>query len=412
VQAGWRGVRKPIPRPGIGILVLLGLLFALVCLALSVIALTYVSVGAGASQVSILSPANGFIIAEGETVVVHAVSSGRGLLRSELLVDGVVADAVSSPRIALVGDWSVSHSWHAELPGQHRLSVRVSAVSGGAIESRSVVVAIPPPGAIAFSSNRTANYEIYRMRTDGRQLTPMASGRGQEREPACGDQGRLLFTLVADDGGSDVWLLDLQTGRESNLTSSLGGDRCPRWAPDEGTIAFVSDRYGPSQLFLMNPDGSGQYQSTQEDFAVEQPSWAPDGSALLFSGHREGNWDIFTISSDGESATRVTEDPAQDWQPAWSPSGDEIAFASNRDGNQQIYVMQADGSGARRITAFPLGAEQPRWSPDGQWIVCVAYTGLGEGLNAREVYILRRDGSDQIRLTYDAFDDTEPDWCD
>jgi Tol biopolymer transport system component len=405
-------VRKPIPHPGTGILVLLGLLFALVCLAPSFVALTFVSVGAGVNQVSIVSPPNGFVIAEGETVVVHAVSSGRGLVRSELLVDRVVVDVMSSPRIALVADWSVSHSWHAELPGQHRLSVRVSSVSGGAVESRSVVVAVPPPGTIAFSSNRTANYRIYRMRTDGRQLTAMDSSQGQEREPSCGDQGGLLFTLVADDGGSDVWLLDLQTGKGASLTASLGGDRSPRWAPDEGTIAFVSDRYGPSQLFLMNHDGSSQLQLTQEGFVVEEPSWAPDGSALLFSGHREDNWDIFAISLDGGSAKRVTEDPAQDWQPAWSPTGDEIAFASNRDGNQQIYVMQADGRQARRITAFPMGAEQPRWSPDGQWIVCVAYTGLGEGLNAREIYILRRDGSDQMRLTFDAFDDTEPDWCD
>ncbi|MCJ7619051.1 MAG: hypothetical protein MUP64_02385, partial [Anaerolineae bacterium] len=149
-------MRKPIPHPGIGILVLLGLLIALVCLALSVIALTCASVGAGVSQVSIVSPPNGFIIAEGETVVVHAVSSGRGLVRSELLVDGVVAEAMSSPRIAILGDWSVSHSWNAEPAGQHRLSVRVSAASGGAVESRSVVVAVPPPGAIVFSSNREA----------------------------------------------------------------------------------------------------------------------------------------------------------------------------------------------------------------------------------------------------------------
>jgi Tol biopolymer transport system component len=405
-------VRKPIPHPGIGILVLLGLLFALVCLVVTVVALACPSVGAGISQVSIVSPPNGFVIAEGETVVVHAVSSGHGLMRSELLVDGVVADAVSGPRIALVGDWSVSHSWHAEPPGHHRLSVRVSSVSGGAVESRSVVVAVPPRGAVVFSSNRKANYEIYRMRTDGRQLMSITSGQGQKHEPSCRDQRQLLFALVADDGGSDIWFLDLETGRDLNLTASLGGDRCPRWAPDERTIAFVSDRYGTSQLFLMSPDGSGQYQLTQEDFEVEQPSWAPDGSALLFSALGEGNWDIFAIPLDGGSATPLTEDPAQDWQPAWSPGGDEIAFASNRDGNQQIYIMQADGSGARRITAFPLGAEQPGWSPDGQWIVCVAYTGLGDGVNAREVYIVRRDGSDQMRLTFDAFDDTEPDWCD
>jgi Tol biopolymer transport system component len=399
-------------HPGVAILAVFCVLSALLCLALSILALTYVSVGAGTLHVEILSPANGSIIAEGEAVVVHAASSGRGLITSELLVDGAVADVVSSPRIAWLGDWSVSHSWLAGPPGQHRLSVRVSSVSGGAMESRSVVVAVAPSGTIVFSSNREGNYEIYRMRTDGRQLTLLARGDGQKREPSCGNQQQLLFTLVADDGGSDIWLLDAQTGKESNLTASLGGDRSARWAPDEDTIAFVSDRYGPSQLFLMNPDGLGQYQLTREDSAVETPSWAPDGSTLLYAAQQEGDWDIFAIPAAGGMATAVTDSPAQDSQPAWSPSGDEIAFTSNRDGSEQIYVMQADGSGARRITAFPLGAEQPRWSPDGEWIVCVAYTGLGDGLNAREVYIVRRDGSDQMRLTFDAFDDTEPDWCD
>jgi len=411
-QAGRCGVGKPTPQPGIGTLVPLGLVLVLACLASSILAVAYVLLGAGVSQVRISSPLSGHMVAEGEVFVVHAESSGRGLIKSELLVDGVVADSVSSSRPAGLTDWSVVYSWRAQPVGLHRLRVRIFDVSGGFAESSSVVIGVPPPGRIVFSSNRTDTYDIYTMRTDGHELAAITGGPGQRREPSCGSERRLLFSRTEDGGGSDVWLLQLETGRESNLTASLGGDRWPRWAPDGGSIAFVSDRYGPSQLFLMGPDGSGQLQLTREEFLVDQPSWAPDGSRLLFAANSGGNWDIFSTSIDGRSLTRLTEDMAQDGQPAWSPGGNEIAFVSNREGNRQIYVMNADGTGQRRITAFPSGAEQPRWSPDGEWIACVAYTGQGEGLDAREIYVMRRDGSDQMRLTDNLFDDTEPDWCE
>jgi Tol biopolymer transport system component len=405
-------VGKPTPQPGIRTLVPLGLVLVVACLALAILATAYVLLGAGVPQVRISSPPSGQMVAEGELLVVQAESSGRGLIKAELVVDGAIAESVTSSRPAGLTDWSMAYSWRAQPAGPHQLRVRVFDVLGGVAESSSVVVGVPPRGGIVLSSNRTGTYELYTMQTDGRGLEAVTGGPGQKREPSCGSGRRLLFSRTDDGGGSDVWLFQLETGGESNLTASLGGDRWPRWAPDEESIAFVSDRYGSSQLFLMDPDGSGQLQLTQEEFPVEQPGWAPDGSRLLMAANSGGNWDIFSTSIDGRDLTRLTEDPAQDDQPAWSPGGDEIAFVSSREGNRQIYVMNADGTGQRRITAFPSGAEQPRWSPDGAWIVCVAFTGQGGGLDAREIYVMRRDGSDQMRLTDNSFDDTEPDWCE
>ncbi len=411
VQSGRWGVSRRLSRPEKGILALLGLLTLLACVSWGAVVVVYVFVGASVSEVQILWPPRGIIVAEGETLVVRAVSTGRGLVRSELLADGAVAGSFSSPGVGGASDWTITHSWQAQQQGHHRLSVRVFDLSGGVVESLSIVVAVPPPGDIVFSSNRAGKYEIFAMRTNGREPAPITGGPGQVRQPSCASEDLLLFTSAAG-GGSDIWRMELQTGERSNLTASLGGDRWPRWAPDERSIAFVSDRYGPSQLFLMKSDGSEPSQLTRGEFPVEQPSWAPDGSALVFAAQIVGNWDIYRASADGRTITRLTEDPSEDLQPAWSPRGDEIAFTSNREGNQQIYVMRADGTAQKRITAFPMGAEQARWSPDGEWIVCATYTGSGEPLDAREIYIMRRDGSDQIRLTDNAFDDTEPDWCE
>jgi TolB protein len=401
--------RRPFPEKEV--LIPLGLAVLLACATLAVLAASYVLLPVGVTDVHTVSPVTSSVVMAGETLVVHAVSTGRGLVKSELLVDGKVVDSLPSPRATGLTDWSITHSWVAQPPGQHRVNVRVTDLTGSSEDSRSLVVAVAPPGRIAFSSNRQGSYEIYAMPTDGHEAARITEGPGENRQPTCSGTGTLLYSSHELDGGVDVNLMRLGSDERSDLTASLGRDQSPRWAPNGESVAFVSDRYGLSQLFLMNSDGSGQFQLTRGDSPAEQPSWAPDGSALVFVSQSEGNWDIHRVSVQEGTISRLTEDPGQDWYPAWSPGGDVIAFTSDREGSQQVYVMDADGGNQRRITSFPMGAEQPQWSPDGEWIVCVAYTGGGEGLDAREIYLIRRDGSDQMRLTNNAFDDTEPTWC-
>ena len=72
--------------------------------------------------------------------------------------------------------------------------------------------------------------------------------------------------------------------------------------------------------------------------------------------------------------------------------------------------MQTDGTKVRKLSDLSTGAEGPSWSPDGFWLAFVAYTGEGAGINAREIYLMRSDGQNRVRLTHNAFDDTEVEW--
>jgi Tol biopolymer transport system component len=72
--------------------------------------------------------------------------------------------------------------------------------------------------------------------------------------------------------------------------------------------------------------------------------------------------------------------------------------------------MSTSGADVRLLTDFSRGAEAPAWSPDGYWLAFVAYTGEGEGVNARELYLMRSNGQELVRLTRNSFDDTQPDW--
>jgi Tol biopolymer transport system component len=182
-------------------------------------------------------------------------------------------------------------------------------------------------------------------------------------------------------------------------------------------ILFSSDRdsrYGATtQIYVMNPDGSGQINATRhQPRVVASPEWSPDGTRMAFVSFRDGYADIFVMNADGSGQVNLTHDAASDGYPAWSPDGTRIAFMSDRDGNDEIYVMNADGSGQTNITQSPTDDGLPAWSagpggtPDGSRIVFVSQRDNAESdwctdsyVCGGEVYSINPDGGNLTRLT-------------
>ena len=109
----------------------------------------------------------------------------------------------------------------------------------------------------------------------------------------------------------------------------------------------------------MSADGSGV--STLAD--GDSLTWSPDGSRIAFISERDGNLEIYVVNADGSGLTNLTNNPATDFVPRWSPNGSRIAFVSHRDGNSEIYVMNADGSGLTRLTNSPEDESGLTWQP-------------------------------------------------
>ena len=71
---------------------------------------------------------------------------------------------------------------------------------------------------------------------------------------------------------------------------------------------------------------------------------------IAFVSNRDGNDEIYVMDADGSNQTRLTFNDGSDSSPMWSPDGAQIAFTSVREGNTDIYVMDADGSNVRRLS--------------------------------------------------------------
>lgn len=181
-------------------------------------------------------------------------------------------------------------------------------------------------------------------------------------------------------------------------------------------IAFISDRTGDRELYVMSADGRDQRPATRSRRLKMFPEWTPDGKAVLYT-HYDGDQPAFSITSRtpdikpgpilrnlmstlpkyrgrfdptgellamvssvdgaaeifrverrGGQPVRITNHPAIDISPSWSPDGREIVFCSDRSGSPQLYVMDRDGGNLRRLTYTGSYNASPVWSPDGRWI--------------------------------------------
>ena len=127
-------------------------------------------------------------------------------------------------------------------------------------------------------------------------------------------------------------------------------------------IAFVSEREGTRQIYVMDADGGNLRNLTNNDFHNWDPSWSPNGKRIAFTSRRAGDLEIYVMDTNGSNQRNLTNQRAFDFLPSWSPDGERIAFVSMRGGmNREIYVMDADGDNPQRLTNMPRNDIDPTW---------------------------------------------------
>lgn len=210
------------------------------------------------------------------------------------------------------------------------------------------------------------------------------------------NDGGIVFE--SDRGGHlDIWVMNPDGSGQEQLTDDKVEDLFPAWSPDGSRIVWTRGGRGPlGEIWVMNADGSGASQLTFNQFPDLGAKWSPDGSKILFRSVRDGNSDIYVMNADGSGEQRLTTDPAFDFISDWSPDGTRIAFTRDDEGVCAIYTMLADGSDVQKITADSLAAGVPRWSPDGSKIM------FAEGfcsLNESDIFMVNPDGTGLTQIT-------------
>lgn len=281
----------------------------------------------------------------------------------------------------------------------------------------------PDGTKIAFVSNINGNDDIYV--TSAEVFQPqlvLADEKSDLQFPSYSPDGKyIVFQSALPDKSGEIRLYDTENRQTRVLLRTENADLAPVFSPDGSQIVFQNKIESNTEICLINADGSGFTNLTQNSARDVMPTFSLIGREVIFASDRNrgsGHFDLFAISLDdgstrqiyandagmsvspvasptgeivfmndkedgqtgnfeifkiggeaGSAEQRLTFRRRYDGQPAISPDGKRIAFVSNGDGNAEIYLMNTDGTGLLRLTRNSSADLSPRFSPDGQRII-------------------------------------------
>jgi len=214
------------------------------------------------------------------------------------------------------------------------------------------------------------------------------------------DGARIVFDLLGD-----LYTIPIGGGKATRLTSGMAWDAMPRWSPDGRAIAFVSDRDGGDNLWLVRPDGSGARRITRElDNALSSPAWTPDGQYLV--ARRFGpyptaenyltNVPLWMYHVNGGSGVQLFPSAptrkSTNTGAAVSPDGRTVYLSSHAGGYggenfgaYQLVAFDRERGTETALTAAAGGAFRPVVSPDGRWLAYATRAATKTALRLRNL---------------------------
>jgi len=189
----------------------------------------------------------------------------------------------------------------------------------------------------------------YKIISDGEATYPDWSPRGDRivyASPLGG--GKFKLFLVIDTGG-------VTTGKD------LGPGNRPAWSPDGKRIAYDNcDAQGHCGVWLMNEDGGNPHALTTDGGG--QAAWAPDGRHIAYASPSDGDYEVAIINADGSGRRQLTNNTGNDALPTWSPDGQFIFYRTDQNGTAwAIYRMRADGSAKRKFVDAQVNPDRWQW---------------------------------------------------
>jgi Tol biopolymer transport system component len=159
--------------------------------------------------------------------------------------------------------------------------------------------------------------DVYVMNADGSRLRALI----RDAWPvglAWSPDGRRIVFVRRRDGNPDLYIMNADGSGQRRLTRTGTSEVAPAWSPDGRKIAFVRKRRGVSEeIHIMNANGSQQQRLSRSGV---QPLWSPDGQFVTFTSARDGNREVYLVNADGSGEKNVSQNSLGDdaW-PVWAP---------------------------------------------------------------------------------------------
>ena len=180
---------------------------------------------------------------------------------------------------------------------------------------------------------------------------------------------RTKIAFVSDrSGNKEIYIVDYDGEGVRQVTRNGSINLSPTWSPDSKHLAYVSYKNGDADIFLIDMESGKDRLLVGGQGVQAGPTFSPDGKSIIFSQTAKGESEIYIVSVNGGRKRRLTRLGGINTSPTFSPDGRHIAFTSDRTGTPQIYISDVEGGSPRRITFAGKWNDIPDWSPSGDRI--------------------------------------------
>ncbi len=210
----------------------------------------------------------------------------------------------------------------------------------------------------------------------GRSQSPPAQPAHHGANPAVSPDGQLIAFVSDRDGEEDIYVVKADGSSARRLTS-VGRTSRPHWSADGRQLVFSVSADESSRVFAVSLEGGAAAEIARFE-ARGTPVPIGDGSRFVYG---VGGWtemQLVVSRADGSARMALTSDRAAYWCPGVSAGGDQVAAGRKDADGMQIWMLKTDGSGARQVTRFTpeQGSPQcPAFSPDGRRLAVQAEAG-------------------------------------
>ena len=172
------------------------------------------------------------------------------------------------------------------------------------------------------------------------------------------------------------------------------GGGLPAVSPDGARIAFLSNRDGVDDVYVISADGTGEKRLTNTPDNENGTGWSSDGKQVLFSVNAGQAARLVAVDPDGKNSRVLAEVPGR--TPTLSPDGRRLVYTAGTWTETQLMIAAPDGSDAKRLPIASPIAWNNRWSPDSKRL---AFTGRGDAPKGIAILIVNADGTGERRVT-------------
>jgi TolB protein len=230
------------------------------------------------------------------------------------------------------------------------------------MRSQCLLPAVSPSGGqIAFNSYLRGGADLWVVSASGGRARRISDRPGLNTGAAWLNSSTIVATL-SFEGNAELYKISVAAGSViARLTNSPSIETSAAVSPGGDQIAFVSDRQGTPQIYLMSASGGGGRRLTYQGNYNQTPHFCPrkETPVIAFTGRDERNvFDIFTYDMRTGKIDRVTQGQGSNSDPAWSPDCRLLAYSSSRGG---LFLMNLQTR--REFRIYKGGAKNPSWGP-------------------------------------------------